>query len=86
MFTIVKNYKNRLVDAHRKKYEIWSSAFYVDGCVSVSIKMYESSSAITHFFHAFDNNNYEKERQRYPFRWPPTQNRKKSTFRSKHKG
>lgn len=68
-----------------KKYEIWSSAFYVDGCVSVSIKMYESSSAITHFFHAFDNNNYEKERQRYPFRWPPTQNRKKSTFRSKHK-
>lgn len=35
----------------QKKYSIWSSAFYVDCCVSVAMSSFE----IDHYFHTFDN-------------------------------
>lgn len=47
--------------------------------------MYESSLAITHFFHAFDNNNYEKERQRFPLDSLRLKTARSQQTRSKHK-
>lgn len=76
---LLKIIKIDLFDVHRKKYEIWSSAFYVDGLrIGVNKNVWKLFGNNT-FFHAFDNNNYEKERQWCPFRGPPTQNSKKST-------
>lgn len=46
---MLKIIKIGFFDAHRKKSEIWSSAFYVDGCVSLSIKVYESSWQLHNF-------------------------------------
>lgn len=61
---------------NRKKNHIFSSAFYEDGCVSVSMTTDESSFAINHYFHAFNNiYNYKKASQNYPFWGHLTQNR-----------